>query len=36
MWIQTTYPNRLLAIEVVNGALGTLAIAFFLQATALR
>jgi hypothetical protein len=30
--IQTTYPNRLLAIEVVNGTLGTLAIIFFLQA----
>ena len=36
MWIQTTYPNRLLAIEVVNGTLGTLAIAVFLQAAALR
>src|SRR5262249_10552936 len=36
MWIQTTYPNRLLAIEVVNGTLGTLAIIFFLQAAALR
>ena len=32
MWIQTTYPNRLLAIEVVNGTLGTLVIAVFLQA----
>jgi hypothetical protein len=36
MWIQTTYPNRLLAIDVVNGTLGTLAIVFFLQAAALR
>ena len=36
MWIQTTYPNRLLAIEVVNGTLGTLAIAMFLQAAAVR
>jgi hypothetical protein len=35
MWIQTTYPNRLLAIEVINGTLGTLAIALFLQAAAL-
>jgi hypothetical protein len=32
MWIQTTYPRRLLAIEVVNGTLGTLAIILFLQA----
>ena len=35
MWIQTTYPERLLVIEVINGTLGTLAIALFLQATAL-
>jgi hypothetical protein len=33
MWIQTTYPNRLLAIEVVNGTLGTWVICLFLQAT---
>jgi hypothetical protein len=26
MWIQSTYPNRLLAIEVVNGTLGTIAV----------
>jgi hypothetical protein len=32
MWIQTTYPNRLLAVEVVNGTLGTLVICAFLQA----
>jgi hypothetical protein len=32
MWIQTTYPNRLLAIELANGTIGTLVIAFFLQA----
>jgi hypothetical protein len=32
MWIQTSYPPRLLAIEVVNGTLGTLAIVMFLQA----
>ncbi len=32
MWIQTTYPNRLLLIEVINGTLGTLFIAGFLQA----
>jgi hypothetical protein len=32
MWVQTTYPNRLLAVEVVNGTLGTLVIALFLQA----
>jgi hypothetical protein len=36
MWIQTTYPNRLLAIEVVNGTLGTLVIATFLQAVTQR
>lgn len=36
MWIQTTYPNRLLAIEVVNGTLGTLVIALFLQAVTQR
>ena len=32
MWIQTNYPPRLLAIEVINGTLGTLAIVMFLQA----
>jgi hypothetical protein len=32
MWIQTTYPNRLLAVEVVNGTLGTLVICAVLQA----
>jgi hypothetical protein len=32
MWIQTTYPNRLLAIEVINGTLGTLVICAVLQA----
>jgi hypothetical protein len=32
MWIQTTYPNRLLVIEVINGTLGTLTVIFFLQA----
>ena len=31
MWIQTNYPTRLLAIEVINGTLGTLAIVMFLQ-----
>ena len=36
MWIQTNYPNRLLAIEVVNGTAGTLVVALFLQAVALR
>src|SRR5262245_56932616 len=25
MWIQTTYPNRLLGIELINGTIGTLA-----------
>jgi hypothetical protein len=32
MWIQSAYPNKLLAIEAVNGTLGTLAIVLFLQA----
>ena len=32
MWVQTTYPRRLLAVEVVNGTLGTLVISLFLQA----
>lgn len=32
MWIQTTYPNRLLAVEAINGALGTLTVIAFLQA----
>ena len=35
MWIQTRYPNRLLAVEVINGTLGTLVICLFLQAAAL-
>jgi hypothetical protein len=34
MWIQTTFPGRLLLVEVINGTLGTLFIACFLQATA--
>lgn len=33
MWIQTTFPNRLLLVEVINGTLGCLFIACFLQAT---
>jgi hypothetical protein len=33
MWIQTTFPPRLLKVEVVNGTLGVLFIACFLQAT---
>jgi hypothetical protein len=32
MWIQTTFPNRLLLVEVINGTLGCLFIACFLQA----
>jgi hypothetical protein len=31
MWIQTTYPNRLLGVELVNGTIGSLAIALVLQ-----
>ena len=34
MWIQTTYPIQLLLTEVVNGTLGTLVVALFLQAVA--
>jgi hypothetical protein len=33
MWIQTTFPGRLLLVEVINGTLGVLFIACFLQAT---
>jgi hypothetical protein len=36
MWVQTTYPRRLLAVEVINGTLGTLVISLFLQAVAQR
>ena len=36
MWIQTTFPNRLLLVEVINGTLGVLFIACFLQAVAVR
>jgi hypothetical protein len=31
MWIQTTYPSRLMTVELVNGTLGTLAVAVTLQ-----
>jgi hypothetical protein len=31
MWIQSTYPSRLLKIELVNGTLGTLTIALTLH-----
>jgi hypothetical protein len=31
MWIQTTYPRPLLAVEAVNGTIGTIAIAIALQ-----
>jgi hypothetical protein len=31
MWIQSTYPRRLLAVEVLVGTLGTLTVAFSLQ-----
>jgi hypothetical protein len=36
MWAQSTYPRRLLAVEVVNGTLGTLVICLFLQAVTQR
>jgi hypothetical protein len=36
MWVQTTYPRRLLAVEVVNGTLGTLVVTSFLQAATQR
>jgi hypothetical protein len=32
MWIQSTYPVRLLATEAVNGTIGTLVVVVFLQA----
>jgi hypothetical protein len=31
MWIQSTYPRRLLAIEIVNGLLGSIAVVLLLQ-----
>ncbi|MBI4406065.1 MAG: hypothetical protein HY537_18040 [Deltaproteobacteria bacterium] len=31
MWIQSTYPRNLLAVELVNGTLGVLAITAFLE-----
>jgi hypothetical protein len=31
MWIQSTYPNRLLGIELINGTLSTLTIVFALH-----
>lgn len=34
MWIQSTYPRNLLAIEFVAGTIGTLSIATFLEAFA--
>jgi hypothetical protein len=35
MWIQTAYPRQLLAVEAVNGTIGTISIVVFLQAVAL-
>ncbi len=32
MWLQTTYPGRLLALELVNGVIGSFVIAFVLAA----
>lgn len=31
MWIQTTYPRNLLAIEIINGTIGTFAIVSILE-----
>ncbi len=31
MWIQSTYPNRLLGIEIINGTISTLTIVCGLQ-----
>ena len=31
MWVQSTYPRRLLAVEVVNGVLGTLVVVLTLH-----
>ena len=36
MWIQTTYPTRLLVVEIINGTIGTLVISVFLQAVTQR
>ena len=36
MWVQTTYPTRLLVVEIVNGTIGTLVISVFLQAVTQR
>jgi hypothetical protein len=36
MWIQTTYPTRLLVIEIINGTIGSLVVAFLLQSAAVR
>jgi len=36
MWIQTTYPTRLLIVEIINGTIGTLVISVFLQAVTQR
>jgi hypothetical protein len=33
MWIQTSFPNRLLLVEVINGTIGTVFVACFLEAT---
>ena len=30
MWLQSTYPNKLLLIELINGAIGSFVIAFVL------
>jgi hypothetical protein len=30
MWMQSTYPNKLLAVEFVNGTIGSFVIAFIL------
>lgn len=32
MWIQTTYPNKLLGIEVINGVIGSFVIALVIAA----
>jgi hypothetical protein len=30
MWVQSTYPNKLLAVEFINGTIGSFVIAFIL------
>ncbi|MFH8110168.1 MAG: hypothetical protein QXE42_01880 [Candidatus Aenigmatarchaeota archaeon] len=33
MWMQSTYPNKLLTVEFINGTIGSFVIAFILTLT---